>query len=133
MPAAAAEIVCWKCGAPLAALPVPFARQAECPTCRADVHVCRQCRYYDTRVARSCREPVAEEVQDKERANFCGYFQAAAGAYAGAGRTQAGDAARAQLDALFGVDSSGRSLPANNDEARQALDELFGTSPRSGK
>lgn len=36
------------------------------------------CRFYDTRKAKSCAEPVADEVSDKERANFCGYFEAAA-------------------------------------------------------
>ena len=36
------------------------------------------CRFYDTRKAKSCAEPVADEVQDKQRANFCGYFVAAA-------------------------------------------------------
>ena len=36
------------------------------------------CRFYDTRKAKSCAEPVADEVGDKERANFCGYFEPAA-------------------------------------------------------
>lgn len=35
------------------------------------------CRFYDTSKAKSCAEPVADEVGDKERANFCGYFEAA--------------------------------------------------------
>ncbi len=37
------------------------------------------CRFYDTRKANSCAEPVADEVGDKERANFCGYFEVAVG------------------------------------------------------
>ncbi len=94
------EILCWKCGASLAALSLPFGRRDECPACRAELHVCRMCRFYDTRKARSCAEPVAEEVTDKTRSNFCGYFQAAAGAW----QPHSGDAdqARAALEALFG-------------------------------
>src|SRR5512134_1659363 len=73
------SLVCWKCGASLEALGLPFSRTDECRTCRAEVHVCRMCRFYDTGKAKSCAEPVADEVRDKERANFCGYFEAAAG------------------------------------------------------
>jgi hypothetical protein len=32
-------------------------------------------------VAKQCRETVAEEVKDKERANFCDYFKPRAGAH----------------------------------------------------
>ena len=32
-------------------------------------------------VAKHCREPIAEEVKDKERANFCDYFKPRPGAY----------------------------------------------------
>lgn len=94
-----APIVCWKCGASLADLSLPFSRREEC-RCRAELHVCRMCRFYDTRKAKSCAEPVAEEVQDKERANFCGYFVAAGGRFVA--RTGAEDRARNALDELFG-------------------------------
>ena len=72
-------LVCWKCGASLAALTLPLSRTDSCRNCRAEFHVCRMCRFYDTRKAKSCAEPVADEVGDKERANFCGYFEAAPG------------------------------------------------------
>ncbi|HKJ07470.1 MAG TPA: hypothetical protein VKA76_00125, partial [Gammaproteobacteria bacterium] len=95
------ELVCWKCGTSVDGVSIPFARLAECPVCAADLHVCRMCAFYDTSVARSCREPVAEDVADKTRANFCGYFQAQAGAYSPPD-DRAARVARAELDALFG-------------------------------
>jgi hypothetical protein len=57
------------------------------------------CRFYDTTKARQCAEPVAEPVQIKGRANFCGYFEPVAGRFRPASPTD--DPARAALDALF--------------------------------
>ncbi len=120
-------LACWKCGASLAELPLPLGRREACPSCGADLHVCRMCRFYDTRVSRACREPVAEPVTDKERANFCGYFEAAPGACR-PGDDAAGRAARDQLDALFGGAQEGSppGAPATSDEAKEQLDRLFG-------
>lgn len=96
-----APLLCWKCGTSLADLSLPFLRREECRGCRTELHVCRMCRFYDTRKAKSCAEPVADEVRDKERANFCGYFEPAAGRFAvGSG---AEDRARNALDSLFGA------------------------------
>ncbi len=95
-------LVCWKCGAALADQPLPLSRLAVCSKCRAYLHACRLCVSYDPSLTRKCREQDAEEVADKERANFCGYFKARPGAYrpGGEARTQA---ARTQLGDLFGV------------------------------
>lgn len=94
-------LVCWKCGASLAHLSLPLTRRDECRQCRAELHVCKLCEFYDTSKAKHCREPIADEVRDKERANFCDYFKPKPGAYSS---KQLGEAerARAQLDALFG-------------------------------
>ncbi|UCC55384.1 MAG: hypothetical protein JSU75_08385 [Gammaproteobacteria bacterium] len=122
------SLVCWKCGASLATEPLPLARGAECPSCNADLHVCRLCKFYDPAVARSCREPVAEEVHNKERANFCGYFQPRPQAFT-TQDPQAGQDARDALDTLFGDDSDERhATSAGNDAdaARQQLENLFG-------
>lgn len=94
-------LVCWRCGAALGDLPMPLARLAECLACRAQLHVCRMCRYYDPRKAHHCAEPVADEVYNKTQANFCGYFQARANAYVPSD-DPAAQSARAQLDDLFG-------------------------------
>ena len=95
------ELVCWKCGASLAALTLPLRRLEECPRCRAQLHVCRMCLEYDTTVATRCREPTAEEVRNKEGANFCAFFTPRPGAYT-APNTAEAERARAELDKLFG-------------------------------
>lgn len=95
------KMVCWKCGAPLGDLSLPFSRTDACRACRVELHVCRMCRFYDTSKAKSCAEPVADEVQDKQRANFCGYFEAAPGRFQP--RDGAADQARSALESLFGA------------------------------
>jgi hypothetical protein len=94
---------CWKCGSPLH-VPLPIGRRDDCPSCHADLHVCRQCAFYDLHAAKSCREPMADETSDKERGNFCDYFRATP---RGVPDGSAADAAKAQLDALFGGKPAG--------------------------
>lgn len=96
------ELVCWKCGYALGELGLAITRRDLCPKCNADLHVCKLCQFYDIRAAKACREPIAEPVTDKERANFCDYFKAKPGAYQSGDQAQA-DAAHAQLNALFGL------------------------------
>ena len=96
------------------------------------------CEFYDTSVAKSCREPVAEEVTDKKRANFCDYFRGQAGVHTAGGVGEA-EGARAELEAMFGIESkAGEQSSASDakslldrkrakaDEARKQLDALFG-------
>ena len=90
---------CWKCGAPLVDLPLPVGRNEYCRACRAEIHVCRMCRFYDLSKAKHCAEPVAEPVQYKERANFCGYFEPVGGRLQAA--DPAAESAREALAALF--------------------------------
>ena len=121
-------LVCWKCGESLASLPLPLGRLAECEACGADLHVCRLCEFYDPRVSKSCREPIAEEVKDKERANFCDYFNPRAGAYIAGDDSQA-RAAQAQLDALFGRGTDqaacSESAATEAEVAQEKLEQLF--------
>lgn len=70
----------------------------DCPGCERPAHVCRNCDFFDPAFNNSCREPMAERVVEKERANFCEYFTAATA------RARADDqkpSARARLDELF--------------------------------
>jgi rRNA maturation protein Nop10 len=70
----------------------------ECPACGRDLHICRNCRFYDANVYRQCRENLREPVQDKEKAKFCDFFQqSACGNAEATGRV----AARKRLDDLF--------------------------------
>jgi hypothetical protein len=56
---------------------------------------------YDTSVAKHCREPTAEEVRDKESANFCDHFKPRPGAYQPRNQSEI-DKSKAALDKLFG-------------------------------
>ena len=49
-------------------------RRDEC-LCGADIHVCLNCRFYDETAYNSCRESSAEVVRDKDRGNFCDFFE----------------------------------------------------------
>ncbi len=50
-------------------------RREACPSCGADLHCCKGCRFYDPAAYNECHEPVAERVVEKEKANFCDYFE----------------------------------------------------------
>jgi hypothetical protein len=118
-------LVCWKCGTSLADLTLPLRRLEECRTCGAELHVCKLCEWYSVTVAKHCREPIAEEVKDKQRANFCDYFKPRPGAYSKAD-VSASDQARSDLDALFGSGAkNATSEPSAADRARAELDKLF--------
>ena len=114
------NLVCWRCGAALADEPLPLARAAACVACRADLHVCKMCEFYATGIANDCREPIAERVVNKERANFCGYHKPKPGAFNAA--SGAATAARAALDSLFG---GAGVAPAGAAPSQAALEALF--------
>lgn len=107
----------------------PLSRLSKCKHCDTDLHVCRMCRFYDTTVNNSCREPIAEKVTDKQRKNFCGYFQPSKTAYQ-ATNTAAADESRKGLDALFGLNTGTNNddlstSASAEDDARKKLEDLF--------
>jgi hypothetical protein len=75
-------------------------RRDECPHCSADLHCCLNCRFYDCSAPKQCREPQAELVREKDKANFCGFFVFAEAAEKPSAGGQA-DSARRALDDLF--------------------------------
>ncbi len=95
------DIQCWKCGASLASLSLPLRRLDICTACRAELHVCKLCVDYDPGRAKQCREPTAEEVRDKEHANFCDHFKPKAKSWIKPD-TAALEAAKSELAKLFG-------------------------------
>lgn len=123
------ELNCWKCKTSLVDVLLPFSRLSKCKTCNVDLQVCRMCRYYDTTVSNSCREPIAEKVYDKKRANFCGYFQPCENAKEN--DNEAEISSKASLQSLFGLEQGGDNLSASNaDTALQELDALFGLNKK---
>lgn len=75
-------------------------RSSVCSDCGADLHCCRNCRFYDQGSHYDCHETVDEEVRDKERANFCDWFSpnAISGTHGGA---EASLAAKNAFNSLF--------------------------------
>lgn len=114
---------CWKCGADVSDARLPEAREERCPDCEADLHVCRMCRHFAPQLAGRCDEDRAEEVMNKERANFCDWFTPRAGAYRA--KSDASDkTARERLERLFGgTDVSDKTN--NPAKPGSALDDLF--------
>ena len=70
-----------------------------CDRCAADLHVCLNCAHYDPSAYNECREPNAERLLDRDRANRCDYFRPGAGQEGPAeeGREQA----LSDLESLF--------------------------------
>lgn len=122
------SLVCWKCGTSIADLSLPLRRLDECKKCGAELHACKLCEFYSLAVAKHCRETVAEEVKDKERANFCDYFKPRPGAYTNV-QQHAASKAKADLDALFGGAKPASAEPSAADKARAELEKLFGKKP----
>ncbi len=54
---------------------LPIGRREECPHCGADLHVCKNCQFYDVGSYNECKESSASIVREKDRSNFCDYFQ----------------------------------------------------------
>ena len=116
---------CYRCGASLADLSLPFSRMDECPDCSVHLHVCRMCVFFDSTVPKQCREDDAEEVkaQDKERANFCDYFKPSDQVFDAS--FSAGEAeAKKDLAVLFG-DSDSNEAGAGEDNEPSEVDKLF--------
>lgn len=122
----AEDLYCYRCGAVLSGLPLPLSRREECPSCRAELHVCRMCVHYAPRLARACDEDDAPDVRDKESANFCDYFRPSPDAFDGS-RAAADAAAQAELARLFGDgkddSSAGGDAGGVDDETARALRE----------
>jgi hypothetical protein len=92
---------CWSCGRSLSYPPFAMVpREEGCPGCGRSLHSCRNCRHYDPALSNQCREPNAEWVTDRERANFCELFQLSA-APSGKPDGDRSREARRKLDDLF--------------------------------
>ena len=75
-------------------------RSEICRYCRADLHCCLNCRFYDEHAQNQCRESSAEWVGDREKNNFCEYFSFRDRAEAES-KEKIRQEARAKLEALF--------------------------------
>ncbi len=75
-------------------------RRESCPHCDGDLHCCKNCSHFDDKAYNQCKEPQADRVLEKNRSNYCDYFQFRDGALA-----KSGDLAKSKalqdLDSLF--------------------------------
>lgn len=46
----------------------------ECLHCSSDLHVCKNCEFYDVKSYNECKENSADVVREKDRANYCDFF-----------------------------------------------------------
>lgn len=92
------SLVCFSCRKNVSVLDGKVSYREECPHCRSDVHVCKNCDFWDVRAYNECRETSADRVVEKERSNLCDYFQPRK---AGVGADDAAAKARAAAEALF--------------------------------
>lgn len=94
---------CSFCGAEIPAKErVDF--RAECPACGRDAHICLNCALYEPGAYNECREPQADWVPDREKANRCEYFRPST---TRSSSSQRASDARSKLNDLFKKDKGG--------------------------
>jgi hypothetical protein len=93
---------CHRCGVELK-LASAITRTDACPSCYSDLKCCLNCRLHDPGANNQCREPQAEWQTEKEKSNFCEFFEFREASGPGTGESGS-DRARAALDALFKKD-----------------------------
>ncbi len=99
MSSSTAKFCCYRCGSSYA-FKDRIGRGDACPSCDADLRCCRNCRHYSPNAHNQCNEPQAEWVREKDRSNYCDYFEPRRGAAAGEAESKAKDA-RARFEDLF--------------------------------
>lgn len=115
------ELSCYRCGASLATLSLPIGRQDECPSCSVSLHVCRMCEFFDANVPKQCTEDDAEEVFEKQRANFCEWYKPSASAF-DPKDAAAENRAHEELASLFGEEEF---VQPDDDESLGEAEDLF--------
>ena len=63
-----------KCAACGATVPANIALESTCPKCKADLHTCRQCTYFDPGSRFECRKPITARILNKGGKNSCELF-----------------------------------------------------------
>ena len=94
---------CHRCGSEIP-LTAKAQRTDSCPSCYSDVKCCLNCRFYHRSANNQCLEPQAEWCPDKEKANFCEFFEFRETAIGPSGSGSGGsdkDRAKALFDNLF--------------------------------
>ena len=64
---------CYNCGKEWSLDGQP-GRSESCHNCNEDLRICLNCIFYDSSVAHQCKERRAEPIMEKNRSNFCEFF-----------------------------------------------------------
>jgi hypothetical protein len=97
-------------------------RETLCPLCDGHLHACIQCRFYEPTLSNQCLEPEADYVGDRQKANFCEFFQLAGTREAGKSQGARNDTARGKAPAKSAPDTRAS-------DARARLEALFQKKP----
>ncbi len=96
--------MCYKCGKENS-VKFPYGRNESCEHCGADLHCCKNCKYFSPGAHYDCHETIEEPVFDKERSNFCDFFKpndSSAGFSAALKEQKAKEEARKAFNSLWG-------------------------------
>ena len=66
------KVKCAACGAPA---PASIKLDSSCPKCKADLHNCRLCNYFDPGARFECRKPITARIVNKNARNTCELFE----------------------------------------------------------
>lgn len=70
------SVKCYKCGAQIEfESGKDIGRSEECTSCYSSIRCCLMCKFYDKNSYNECKEPTADRVVEKEKANFCDFFK----------------------------------------------------------
>jgi len=105
---------CYNCATPL---PPGFDFGSECPKCKAALHCCKQCTFFEPSTRFQCTKPIPERIAYKDRANECTFFRARV--------TVARDSAPAARMAAPAAGEPSIAAPKSATDARAAFDNLF--------
>ncbi len=104
---------CYNCAT---ALPPDCDFSQECPKCKAALHCCKQCTYFEPGTRFQCTKPITERISSKDGANSCTFFRARV--------TVARDSAAPP--AMFRPPARpDAAAPRSANDARIAFDNLF--------
>lgn len=92
------KISCYKCSTVLELEPhMTISRSEECPKCFTSIRCCKMCSFFDITAYNDCREPMANRILEKDKANFCDFFKLGKAGNTG----PSGDDLKSAADALF--------------------------------
>ena len=64
-------VKCASCGAKA---PTNIGAESSCTNCRAELHTCRQCTYFDPSARFECSKPITVKIVNKNARNTCELF-----------------------------------------------------------